>query len=112
MICPTCKSDIPDGSLICPSCQEEIETKKLREKCEATRKGWHDALGKEFHKPVFLILLISLAVVVFGEILSAIGVLKTSIPAFVVILIFCIAMAISLVASIKLYAKNSLTPKT
>ncbi len=111
MICPTCKSEIPDGSLICPSCQEEIETKKLREKCEATRKGWHDALGKEFHKPVFLILLISLAVVVFGEILSAIGVLKTSIPAFVVILIFCIAMAISLVASIKLYAKKQFDSK-
>ena len=43
MICPTCKSEIPENSLICPSCQEEIEVKKLREKCEATRKGWHDS---------------------------------------------------------------------
>ena len=111
MICPTCKSEIPDGSLICPSCQEEIEAKKLREKCEATRKGWHDTLGKEFHKPVFLILLISLAVVVVGEVLSAIGVLKTSLPAFIIMLIFCIAMAISLVASIKLYAKKQFDAK-
>lgn len=111
MICPICKSEIPDNSLICPSCQEEIETKKLREKCEATRKGWHDALGKEFHKPVFLVLLISLAVVVFGEAVSAVGFLKTSIPSFVVMLVFCIAMLISLVASIKLYAKKQFDSK-
>ena len=111
MICPTCKSEIPDNSLICPSCQEEIETKRLREKCEATRKGWHDALGKEFHKPVFLVLLISLAVVVFGEAVSAVGFLKTSIPSFVVMLVFCIAMLISLVASIKLYAKKQFDSK-
>ena len=60
---------------------------------------------------MFLVLLISLAVVVFGEAVSAVGFLKTSIPSFVVMLVFCIAMLISLVASIKLYAKRQFDSK-
>lgn len=106
MICPTCKSEIPENSLICPSCQEEIEVKKLRDKCEATRKGWHDSLGKEFHKPIFLVLLISLAVVVLGELISAISSISTSVPLFIFMLVICAFMAVSLVASIKLYASK------
>lgn len=111
MICPTCKSEIPDNSLICPSCQEEIETKRLREKCEATRKGWHDTLGKEFHKPLFLVVLIALAITFVGEVISTIAMLKVSIWSFVLMLIFCLIMLVSLIASLKLYIKKQFDVK-
>ena len=112
MICPTCKSEIPDNSLICPSCQEEIETKRLREKCEATRKGWHDTLGKEFHKPLFLVVLIALAAAFIGEVIAiittipAIAILRANIFTLIVEIFFCIAMLISLIASLMIYTKQ------
>ncbi len=109
MICPACKTEIADNSLICPSCGEEILCKQRREKCAETKKSWQNTLSLEFRKPLFLGCMICLALISLILLINAIVPLFDFEPALTTSLFYLLILtltAFSLVSSVKAYLKK------
>lgn len=111
MICPVCKNEIPDESLICPICRSRAAEGVQEERVAQVRARVSEALGASFKTRPFIAVLISLAAFAASGILFTLFALTKDIGAFIGNGIFYLIPAVyaclSAVGGYKLYKAAS-----
>ena len=111
MICPVCKNEIPDESLICPICRSRAAEGVQEERVAQVRAKISESLGASFVSRPFIAMLISLAAFAASGILYTLFALTKDIGSFIGNGIFYLIPAIyaclSAVGGYKLYKAAS-----